>query len=71
MTFAAQLIDHRKRLGLTQAGAASLLGVGLSTYRAWETGDPNRTPLDVTREGVIARFREAARARKRVRNAAP
>jgi DNA-binding XRE family transcriptional regulator len=71
MTFADQLLDHRSRLGLTQAKAAALLGVGLSTYRAWETGDPDRTPLDVTREGVIARLRDAARARKRVRNAAP
>jgi transcriptional regulator with XRE-family HTH domain len=62
MTYGQQLHARRKRLGLTQAGAALLLGVGVSTYRAWETDDPQRTPLAVTQEGALARLDAASAA---------
>lgn len=67
MTYGQQLLAHRKRLGLTQAEAAALLEVGLSTYRAWETDDPDRVPLRVAQEGALARLLKTNRAR----NAAP
>lgn len=68
MSFAAKLAQHRKRLGLTQAGAAALLDVGLRTYATWERDDdPNRRPHALTQEGALARLAKT----KRARNAAP
>lgn len=67
MTHGRQLLAHRKRLGLREAEAAALLEVGLSTYRAWETDDPERIPLRVAQEGALARLAKT----KRARNAAP
>jgi transcriptional regulator with XRE-family HTH domain len=69
MTYGQQLHARRKRLGLTQAGAASLLGVGVSTYCAWERDDPQRTPLDVTQEGALARLDAASAAPPKARPA--
>ena len=66
-SFGRRLLAQRDRLRLTQAGAAAMLDVGLSTYRAWETDDPNRVPLAITQEGALARLSNA----KRARNAAP
>ena len=63
MSYGQKLLAHRKRLGLTQAEAAALLDVGLSTYRAWETDDPERVPLAVTQEGALARLAKTKRAR--------
>jgi DNA-binding XRE family transcriptional regulator len=57
MSFAAKLAQHRQRLGLTQAGAAALLDVGLRTYATWERDDdPKRRPHVLTQEGVLARL---------------
>lgn len=68
MSFAVKLAMHRKRLGLTQAGAAALLGVGLRTYATWERDDdPKRRPHVLTQEGALARLAKT----KRARNAAP
>jgi len=39
------------------------IDVGLSTYRAWETDDPERVPLAVTQEGALARLAKTKRAR--------
>lgn len=40
----AQLRDWRERNGLTQAGAAELLGVSLRTLQEWEHGrQPGRS----------------------------
>lgn len=35
---AQEFRDWRKRLGLTQAGAAAVLGLSVETVRAWEYG---------------------------------
>lgn len=57
MSFATQLALHRQRLGLTQAGAAALLDVGLRTYAIWERDDdPKRRPHVLTQEGALARL---------------
>lgn len=53
--FAQQLKNERERLGLTQAGAAALLGVSKSVIEKWEAD--TRTPLEITQEGALARLR--------------
>ncbi len=55
MAFDEQLKSERERLGLTQAGAAALLGVSKSVIEKWESGQ--RTPLEITQEGALARLR--------------
>lgn len=55
MSFADQLRDERKRLGLTQAGADALLDTCRGQVAAWESG--RNTPLPVTQEGALARLR--------------
>jgi DNA-binding XRE family transcriptional regulator len=68
VSFADQLKTERKRLGLTQAGAASALEIGLRTYAVWERDDdPKRKPHVLTQEGAYARLRKL----KTPRNAAP
>jgi DNA-binding XRE family transcriptional regulator len=68
MSFADQLKTERKRLGLTQAGAASSLEIGLRTYAVWERDDdPKRKPHVLAQEGALARLRKV----KTPRNAAP
>jgi DNA-binding XRE family transcriptional regulator len=68
MSFAEQLKTERKRLGLTQAGAASALEIGLRTYAVWERDDdPRRKPHLLAQEGALARLRKL----KTPRNAAP
>jgi transcriptional regulator with XRE-family HTH domain len=57
MSFAEQLKKERERLGLTQAQAASLLGVSKSVIEKWEAD--TRTPLEITQEGALARLRKA------------
>lgn len=57
MTYADQLRAERKRLGLTQAEAATLLDVSRDTVAAWES--ERNTPIAVTQEGVLARLRAA------------
>lgn len=61
MTFAEQLKSERKRLGLTQAGAAALLSdevktLSARTYWKWESGAD--APLEITQEGALARLRK-------------
>jgi DNA-binding transcriptional regulator YiaG len=55
MNFATELKSERRRLGLTQAGAATLLEVSKRSVEEWEAG---KTPLAVTQEGVIARLKK-------------
>lgn len=56
MKFCDQLKQERKRLGITQAQAASLLDVTLTIYQKWETED--RTPAaKITEEGALARLK--------------
>lgn len=54
MTFSQKLLSERERLGLTQAGAAALLGVSKSVIEKWENG--SRSPLNITQEGAIDRL---------------
>lgn len=56
MSFAATMKQERKRLGITQAQAASLLGVSKSVIEKWEAD--TRTPLEITQEGTLARLRK-------------
>jgi len=51
--FAAELRATRKRLGLTQSQCAAVLGVSKRTLENWEDG---RIPLEVAREGALARL---------------
>ena len=60
MSFAKRIEEQRTRLGLTQPEAAAVCGVSVRLWRYWESGE--RTPLDVTQEGVLARL---TRAKKR------
>ncbi len=62
MIFADQLKSERKRLGLTQAQAASLLSISKRTYCDWEYSVT--TPAEVTQEGVQERFRTAKKPRR-------
>lgn len=57
-TFAAAVKMHRNRLGLTQAEAATLLGVSKRVVENWERQEGG-TPLEVTVEGVLARLKFA------------
>jgi len=56
MSFAATIKQERERLGITQAQAASLLGVSKSVIEKWEAD--TRTPLAITQEGALARLRK-------------
>jgi transcriptional regulator with XRE-family HTH domain len=62
MSFSDQLKAERERLGLTQAGAASLLDVPARTYWEWEAS--KTTPYAVTQEGCLARLRTTKKPRK-------
>ena len=57
MSFADTIKSERKRLGLTQSEAALLLMLPFRTYWDWENGKTE--PIDVTQEGVLARFKKA------------
>jgi len=61
MSFADQLKQERERVGITQARAASLLNVSKSVIEKWEAD--TRTPLDITQEGALQRFRTKKKAR--------
>lgn len=61
MKFADQLRSERERLGLTQSGAAALLGVSKSVIEKWES--EMRTPLEITQEGALARLRRTKKAK--------
>jgi transcriptional regulator with XRE-family HTH domain len=56
MSFAIAIKQERERLGITQAQAASLLGVSKSVIEKWEAD--TRTPLEITQEGVLERLRK-------------
>lgn len=56
MSFADTIKLERERLGLTQAGVASLLGVSKSVIEKWEAG--TRTPLEITQEGALQRLKK-------------
>ncbi len=53
-TFAQKIRAARKRLGLSQARAAALVGVGMRTYCHWEAA--TRIPLPPTQEGALKRL---------------
>jgi len=55
VSFADQLKSERERLGITQAQAASILGVSKSVLAKWEIAD--RAPLELTQEGALQRLR--------------
>lgn len=55
--FAAALLMHRTRLGLTQAEAAGLCEVSPRVWWKWENAAGDTLP--VTQEGVIARLKFA------------
>ena len=55
MSFADQLRDERKRLGLTQAVADAVLDTCKGQVAAWESG--RNTPHVLTQEGALARLR--------------
>lgn len=54
MKFEESLKSEKARLGMTLAELASALAVGQRTVEHWINGD--RVPLDVTREGALARL---------------
>ena len=54
MTFPQKLQSERLRLSLTQAEAASILGISKSALGKWETGV--KTPKELTQEGALARL---------------
>ena len=54
MTFQQQLADHQRRLGMTQAEMALLLGISPRTYAYWLAGG---TVHALTQEGALARLR--------------
>lgn len=56
-SFAAALKMHRDRLSLTQAEAATLLGVSHEAVSKWERG--LSTPSAITQEGALARLKFA------------
>lgn len=55
MSFADQLRDERKRLGLTQAVADAVLDTCKGQVAAWESG--RNTPHVLTQEGALERLR--------------
>lgn len=61
MTFANKLKSELARLGLTQAEAATLLGVSPRAVWKWLHDDE---PLAVTAEGVLARLKRARKISK-------
>jgi transcriptional regulator with XRE-family HTH domain len=66
VTFAEQIRTGRTRLGLTQEKFAELLDVSKTTVEAWERNDPRRQPLELTREGALARLAAAEADRETV-----
>jgi transcriptional regulator with XRE-family HTH domain len=61
MNFSEKILGERKRLGLTQAGAADLLDISKSALEKWESGI--KIPIALTQEGALARMAGAAVAR--------
>jgi repressor LexA len=51
MTFGEQIKSERKRLGLTQAGAAKKLGYSKASVEKWERGKVVPKPL--TQVGIL------------------
>mgnify|MGYP000919645954 FL=1 len=62
MSFADQLRNERKRLGLTQAGADAVLETCKGQVAAWES--ERNTPHILTQEGALARLRSRKTPRK-------
>jgi transcriptional regulator with XRE-family HTH domain len=56
MTFAEKLKSERKRIGLSQADLALLLGVSAEWVSKSERG--LSTPLEITQEGALERLRK-------------
>ena len=54
MTFPKKLQSERHRLQLTQAEAATILGISKSALGKWETGV--KTPKELTQEGALSRL---------------
>lgn len=54
MNFSERLKSERERLGLTQAGAATLLDISARTYWEWEA--EKTTPYAITQEGALRRL---------------
>lgn len=61
--FAAALLMHRERLGLTQAGAASFLGMPLRTWEDYEAG--RREPPEWVQKLVLRVLSGGGGGRKR------
>jgi len=55
MQFADKLKKERKRLWITQAQAASLIGVPARTYWDWEAD--KTAPYAIAQEGALQRLR--------------
>lgn len=62
MDFSAHLKAERKRLGLTQPEAASLLGLKDRTYWEYESGATE--PPEIAQEGALARLAKAKSKKK-------
>jgi len=63
MRFAAKLKSERKRLGLTQSGAAAILDVSARTYWEWEAG--KTTPYAITQAGALMRLYATQKRKKK------
>lgn len=57
MSFATEIKAHREHLGLTQAGAADLLGMSRRAYIELEMD--RRDPRRYESEGIVSIFRKA------------
>ena len=55
MSFAEKLKQERERLGITQAQAASVLGIAKRTYCDWESG--NVVPHRYMQDGALRDLR--------------
>lgn len=62
MNFSKLLFDKRAELSISQADMAKILAVSPRTYIYWESGE--RTPLETTQEGVIARLKAIKKVTK-------
>ena len=60
MTFAKQLKQGRKKMGLTQKEMALFLGIPDRTHWDWDAG--KTIPPEVTQEGCLARIKASPKS---------